>query len=268
MTNKEKVITPKKLYTSRIIKASALLADTKNLLRNWDETLSVTENLNNIRKENIFGKASRSRVEDILQAFRLRYLSSEAVIHSLVVLVKSDFPTEALNCILYFFSAQSDLLLHDTVTKALVARRNKGLLEVGPVYIRSVLTNWLKEGHMVSQWSEETVERVAQGLLATLRDFGILQGAVNKTIAPTHLPKEAFAFIAFYLWQIQPSGKLLLSNSEWQLFFLDPQLVERYLIEVHQSHLLEYHAAGSVIRIAFPAQTLEGYARALTERTY
>jgi hypothetical protein len=268
MSGKEKVVAPKKLYSSRIILASALLADTKTFLRYWDVTISAAKNLDNIRKENIFGKASRSRVEDILKIFRRRYLSSEAVIHSLVILAKSDFPAEALDCILYFFSAQSDLLLHDTVTEALVARRNKGLLEVGPTYIRSVLTDWLKEGHMVSQWSEETIERVAQGLLATLRDFGILQGAVNKTIAPTHLPKEAFAFIAFYLWQLQPSGKILLNNIEWQLFFLSPQLVEHYLIEAHQFHLLEYHAAGSVIRIAFPAQTLEGYARALTERTY
>ena len=172
MTNKEKVITPKKLYTSRIIKASALLADTKNLLRNWDETLSVTENLNNIRKENTFGKASRSRVEDILKIFRRRYLLSEAVTRSLVLLAKSDFPAEALGCILYFFTAQSDLLLHDTVTETLVTQRNKGLLDVSPAYICSVLNDWLKEGNMKSQWSDETIEHAAQGLLATLRDFG------------------------------------------------------------------------------------------------
>jgi len=33
------------VYTSKIIKAGALLADTKTMLAQWDENLSVSENL-------------------------------------------------------------------------------------------------------------------------------------------------------------------------------------------------------------------------------
>ena len=64
------------IYRTKIIKAGALLADTKTLLAHWDETCSVSENLDRFRRENIFGKASRSRVEDILAIFRQRYLGS------------------------------------------------------------------------------------------------------------------------------------------------------------------------------------------------
>lgn len=268
MSGIDKALSPKKLYTSRIIKASALLTDTRMLFRYWDETLSVPENLNRLRQENIFGKASRSRVEDILTIFHQRYLSSEAVMRSLVVLVRHGFPDEALERILYFFATQSDLLLHDTVTEALVSLRAQGKLDVSPTYIQSVLTEWINEGLMTSHWSAETVERVTQGLLTTLRDFGVLAGVVKKHLAPIHLPREAFAYITFYLWQQQPSGKRLLNNPEWQLFFLTRQMVERYLMEAHQFHLLEYHAAGSVIRITFPASTLEEYAYALTQRAH
>jgi hypothetical protein len=37
----------------------------------------VPENLDRIRRENVFAKASRSRVEDILAVFRQRYLRGE-----------------------------------------------------------------------------------------------------------------------------------------------------------------------------------------------
>ncbi|HEU5382012.1 MAG TPA: BrxA family protein, partial [Ktedonobacteraceae bacterium] len=104
MSNANKAISPEKVYTSRIIKASALLADTKLFLRAWDERQSVSENLSRIRKENIFGKASRSRVEDILTIFHQRYLSSDEVMRSLVVLVRYGFPDEALERIFYFFA--------------------------------------------------------------------------------------------------------------------------------------------------------------------
>ena len=67
-------------YSSKIIKAGALLADTKTLLAHWDISATVQANLIRIRHENLFGKASRSRVEDILAIFRQRYLVEDDVI--------------------------------------------------------------------------------------------------------------------------------------------------------------------------------------------
>ncbi len=61
---------PDTRYTSRIIKAGALLPDTKLLLKSWDEDVDVQANLDRVRQENLFGKASRSRIEDILLVFR------------------------------------------------------------------------------------------------------------------------------------------------------------------------------------------------------
>ena len=121
---------------------------------------------------------------------------------------------------------------------------------------------------MISAWSENTLVRATRELLSTLRDFGILQGAVNKRLAPIYLPVEAFAYLAFYLQQHQPSGERLLDDPEWQLFFLSRHAVEQFFLEAHQQHLLEYHAAGSIIRITFPAASIEEYAHALTQRAH
>lgn len=256
------------VYTSKIIKAGALLADTKTMLAQWDESLSVSENLNRFRRENIFGKASRSRIEDILIIFRQRFLTSESVTRSLVTFVHAGFPPEALDRILYFFAAQADLLLHDIVTEVLAHFHAVGKVDVTPLDIRTALTRWVSEGKMAGQWSENTLIRATRELLSTLRDFGVLQGANNKRLAPIYLPVEAFAYLAFYLQQHQPSGERLLDDPEWQLFFFSRHTVERFFLEAHQQHLLDYHAAGSIIRIAFPTTSLEEYAYALTQRSH
>jgi len=60
-------------YSSKIIKAGALLPDTKLLLLEWDEGLDVQSNLEKVRQDNLFGMAC-SRVEDILGVFKQRYL--------------------------------------------------------------------------------------------------------------------------------------------------------------------------------------------------
>jgi hypothetical protein len=53
-------------YSSKIIKAGALIGDTKTLLSHWHVDGSVEENIHRLQRNNVFGKASRSRVEDII----------------------------------------------------------------------------------------------------------------------------------------------------------------------------------------------------------
>jgi hypothetical protein len=122
------------------------------------------------------------------------------------------------------------------------------------------------EGKTTGHWSEPTITRIARGLLSALRDFGVLQGGINKKIAPSYLPVESFAYVMFYLKQNQPSGAQLIGLPDWKLFFLDKESVERFLFEAHQRELLEYHVAGSVTRLTFPAETLEEYANVLAQR--
>lgn len=253
-------------YSSKIIKAGALIGDTKTLLSHWDVSVSVAENIDRIQRDNVFGKASRSRVEDILAIFRQRYLAEEFVAKALVVLVRGKFPAAALERILYFHSARADLLLHDAVTEILVPMHAQGLVDINVQEFQRCLAKWVAEGKTTGHWSEPTITRIAQGLLSALRDYGVLQGAVNKKIAPSFLPTESFAYIVFYLKQHQPSGAKLLELSDWKLFFLSRESVERFLFEAHQRALLEYHVAGSVTRLTFPANTLEEYANVLAQR--
>ena len=255
-------------YTSKIIKAGALLADTKTLLSHWDVEVSVQENVNRMRRENVFGKASRSRVEDVLAIFRQRYLTETPVTKALVVLVQHRFLAASLDRMLYFHAARADRLLWDVVTELLLPRHARGITDIDVVEIEHALTTWVREGKTTGAWSDATIRRVTQGVLSALRDFGVLAGAVNKRIAPAYLPVTAFAYVLFYLKQHQPSGAKLIELPDWQLFFLSHEGVERFLVEAHQQHLLEYHAAGTVIRLTFPVHTLEEYAHVLAQTAY
>ena len=255
-------------YTSKIIKAGALLADTKTLLSHWDVGVSVQENLHRLHRENVFGKASRSRVEDVLAIFRQRYLTETPVTKALVVLVQHRFPAASLDRILYFHAARADRLLYDIVTELLLPLQARGITDIDVVEVEQTLTTWAREGKTTSSWSHSTIRRVTQGVLSALRDFGVLAGAVNKRIAPAYLPVAAFAYVMFYLKQHQPSGAKLIDLPDWKLFFLSHDGVERFLVEAHQQHLLEYHAAGTVIRLTFPVHTLEEYAHVLAQTAH
>lgn len=243
-----------------------MIADTRTLLAHWDLTASAEANIDRARRDNVFGKASRSRVEDILAIFRQRYLMEDSVTKALVTLVHGQLPAAALEKILYFHSARADPLLHDAVTEILIPMREQGFVDISMSRFQRSLTGWVGTGKTSGHWSEPTVVRISQGLASALRDFGVLQGRVHKRIAPVFLPHEAFAYIVFYLKQHQPSGAKLLELPDWRLFFLTRDDVERLLFEAHQRDFLEYHVAGSVSRLTFPASSLEEYAHVLAQR--
>jgi hypothetical protein len=259
---------PSAPFTSKIIKAGALLIDTKLLLAHWDLDADVASNLQRIQQENLFAKASRSRVADILAIFRQRYLGDPHLTAALVTLVHANTPTATLDPILYFQTLQSDALLREVVIQVLGPLLGRGQREVRVADVARWLRAQVADGKTQAPWSPETTERVAQGVLSTLRDFGILEGAANKRLHQFYLAPTAFAFIAFQLATKQRSGERLVHDPLWQLFFLSHGGMERLFFEAHQERLLEYHAAGRVIRIEFPTKTLEAYARALTERTH
>lgn len=253
-------------YTSKIIKAGALLADTRALFSLWDVTQSVQANLERIQGSNLLGKSSRARVEEVLAVFRQRYLGDPSTANALAILVQRGVTRQVLDQIFYFYAARADRLLRDAVVEFLAPRYWQGTVEVSPGDVQAFIQGLVRAGRTTGAWSELTVVRGARGLLATLRDFGILAGTARKRVAAVCLSPEAFAYVAFVLDQELRSGDRLLNSPEWGLFFLQPQMVERLFVEAQQRRLLEYHAAGRVIRIDFPASTIEDYAGALTQR--
>jgi len=255
-------------YTSRIIKASALIPDTKVLLGEWNLDQSVEENLTRARQENIFGKASRKRIEDILRIFRQRYFDDPDVGSMLVTLTQRGAPASWIDPLLYFFSAQNDRTLRGIVTEVIYPRQQAGFSDLSRDHVIRALRAWVAENKTAAAWSDPTQIRIAQGIMAALRDFGILAGAQRsprKRITPFYLPAPAFALTAMWLDQRQRSGNRVLHSDDWKLYFLPLAGVERFFIEAHQEHLLNYQAAGSIVRIDFPAQTLTEYAHALLE---
>ncbi len=118
------------------------------------------------------------------------------------------------------------------------------------------------------RWSQTVTAKVARGVLATLRDFGILEGTVKKRIAPVYLPVESFAYIAFALQQEGASGPHLVHHQDWLLFLFSPSVVEHMFLEADRHGLLHFQAAGKIVRIDFPVHSFEEMANVVAARAH
>ncbi len=257
---------PKHRYSSIIIKGTGLLDETRTLLSNWDSSLTIDENFERAQRDNIFAKISRKRTLQVLRILRRRYFTDVEVAQSLVTLEQKGLSKDSMTALLYFLTAQADPLLHDAVTDIVASYAAQGKREIEVDELSNALRVWVNDGRMTTRWNEKTLIRATNGILTTLRDFGILQGKANKRLAPSYLPVSACAFIAFLLLRKTGKPGETLHSSEWSLFLLSLHDVEKLFLEAHQRKFLTYHAAGSVIRVTFPEKSLEEYAHALAQR--
>jgi hypothetical protein len=254
-------------YSAKIVQASGLVADTRLLLAAWNPAQSVPQNVQHVMNENVLAKISRARLKKELAAFKQRYLQDAEVAAALAELVQRDVPGELLHPILYFLTMQADPLLGDCVVGLLAPRLAAGQRDISTAIVAAWLLEAVQAGKTVGLWSPSTVERVAHGLLATLRDFDIITGKAKKRLHRPYVATPAFAFIAFLLHRAGISGERLVTDGTWARFLLSRRDVEAHFVAADQEGLLHYHAAGRIVRVEFPTTSLMEYARVLAART-
>jgi len=254
-------------YNSKIIKVAAHITDAKTFLSEWNENISASENFNRFLEINIFGKPSRAATKNILAAFKERFVLDNEQDKALRRMAKVNVDPIIFDWILYYYTVQADDLLYDFVTKYLYDFQLQGNLSINTKIAQDYISNLSKEGKTTAVWSETVCNRVARNILTTLRDFRILEGKVKKTIKPPYLPTEAFVYIAYLIYQKNISGQKVINAEDWKLFLCSSNIVEHMFMDAHQKEYLTYYSAGSLVRIDFNYNNLEGLVDAIIERT-
>lgn len=235
------------LLTSRILKGGALLDDARRLVEVWDMDESAERNLHRIEASNLLAKPSRARAAVVLQrSLRPRLVDpGPHVIGTMKQLLPSPRAfTEA-----YYFEATRD----DALLAACAEDLLYGWFEAGRVGVDvNEVAAWLErlaDASLTPSWASNTRLEVARHLLAALRDFGVLTGAVRKEFSRAPLSIAGFAYVAFRLHESGASSRSLLASPVWRRWMLDEARVVELFHEAARNGLLRYSSAGSSVRV-------------------
>ncbi|NIM12890.1 MAG: DUF1819 family protein [Candidatus Aminicenantes bacterium] len=237
------------------------------LVQNWAEDASWNEQRKKIILENTLGKKTKKRIIHILNSiFYPRFLKGNPLDAWKLIrpLEDNNLSIEVLKPVYYWVSCRSDLVLYEYVLEEMFPKCKSLDLSVRMEETISWVKKKLEANNQ--EWSESVTERVAWGILAALRDFGILEGTKKKKVAPVYLPLEAFVYLAFTLYKLGSSGERLVNHPDWKLFLIDTMVVERLFLEAHQNKMLHYQSAGKIYRIEFPVNNWEGMADVISGR--
>jgi hypothetical protein len=238
-------------YDTRIIKGGALLDDTRRFLEAWNVQHGPAENLDHIRASGALGKRSRSRAAAVLAILRRRLVGAGEGVVATLRLLREDARAFREAC--YYEAAHSDPLLAAFAAEALFGWHQSGR---SPVTVADAVA-WLADAGRTPSWTEPTRARVGQGLLSALRDFGLLEGAVKKRIAPPRLSPRGFAYVAVRERGQHPSGRALLQAPVWRRYLLGAEDVRALFLEADRLKVLRFSEAGSAVRIDWLIAGLE-----------
>jgi hypothetical protein len=236
-----------------------LIEETYAAFQSWNIAGNLEDNLSRLVRENPFGAKSERWLREVTRTLSNRFRGLP--IQPLVLLAQAGCPLDVWKpCFLWHFGRR-DLLyylfgtdwLYSAYRSGIYALRTKDLVE----FVRRITTGRLKK---TTELSEYGAMRLARDLLMAAALFGLVEGSVTRTFSHRHLPVTSFLYIAQGIADTVGRGRVLIDSTDWRLFLLSPEDVERELHELHQFQKVSLEAAGSVVNLRLPAGSLDEYA--------
>jgi Putative inner membrane protein (DUF1819) len=227
----------------------------------WDQREDPAWNLDRIADENLLAKPSRARAEDVLRrVLRPRLVEpGPQVIAAMKELLLS--PRSFVEAY-YLEATRDDDLLAAFAEGPLFEWWGTGRVAVNVNEVVIWLADLAAQGN-APPWTDTIRIKVARGLLAALRDFGILTGTVRKEFAGRSLSIAGFAYVAFRLHETGASSRALLASPVWRRWLLDQGRVTELFHEAARNGLLRYSSAGSAVRVDWLQESLSEVVRAV-----
>jgi hypothetical protein len=238
----------------------AMIDETYAVFAAWDFARSKRENLDRLRDENFIGASSATWLRDVAKVLNRRF-EPDGRDRALVVLAKSGCDLEEWKPLLLWHITRDEFLVRDFLQNWLFPAYDSGAFRVRPEELHVYLQGIGKRGATTEHaWTEQTMKRVAAGLLKIAVDFGLLRGSVVKEFASFHLPERSFVYLLHALRDEKLSPSKVVGSPDWRMFLMRPGNVEHELLRLHQFRKLDYQVAGSLVQLSLPCTSSREYA--------
>lgn len=255
---------PTRRISTRLTRKGVLVEETRTALRHWDESLSVRDNVERLRRENPFGAPTEKWLNEITATLSARFDDSKTTA-VLVFLAKNVVDDALWHTALAWQAAETDELYYRFCVEWLFPMYEDGTLVLTSTqllpFVRKVTDGRLAKGSSLREYG---AKRAARDLLRMASDLGLLEGHQRKRFRSYHLEDRGFLFVLHSLRSRGMGAKQIVEARDWRVFLMSQSDVERELLRLHQYGQLEYQAAGSVVHLRLPHSSPLEYVRSLT----
>lgn len=235
-------------YSSSLTSKGALLSEAKTILQKLDGGLDVEQIRYAVFEEDILDRRTLGNREKVWREIIRRYLSGRSAQHraTMARFAASCATPAAVDLVLFYEFCQVDALLYDLTADCTYNLYQGARTAINAVDVNEWLSQQEPDHPEISGWSASTRNRVIRSYLATIRDFGLVQGTKIKEFHKLFVPREAFVYALYHQLDRGIRGKGLISSTDWRLFLLSQREVLFHLEEAAKGGFIHFRYAGDI----------------------
>jgi len=147
----------------------------------------------------------------------------------------------------YLYFSLRDRLTFDLVTDLVWSRWRSQSVVITVADVLEFLERASNAHPAVKKWRASTRTKLAQSILAGLRDFGVLRGIQRKQIQRPVISPEAVFHLLCVLLAEGLSGRAVLDAPDWHLFLWTEDDVAKALSDLSQRRWIRFEGAGRTV---------------------
>ncbi|WP_166386800.1 BrxA family protein [Polaribacter sp. 11A2H] len=213
----------KKEYNSNLLKGTGLIQEMLILIDAYDNSEPYLEFQERVVKDDLLSKSTENRVIDIVRnIFKDRFLGYEINIPEVLKEMREEYVSmSVLTQIFFLYTCRANRLLVDFIIEVYFKKLNNGYHDLKSSDPKDFIKVALSDGRINSSWSESTINKVSQHIIATLIDFELIER--NKTILKFRIFDLTANYLAHELHFRGVSDNNIWTHKDWSIFGLKPQ---------------------------------------------
>lgn len=180
-------------HSSALNKISGRLAEGREFIASYDISQSVPENIQNAYMNRWYGNASERKCNELTRHFNQRYIITPENLESLRLYVQ-ETSGEGFPWINHLYMLLNDPYYRWATAEFIADRYQSGFLDIPRSQFDQQLSKQLPDSVGTG-----SLARYGQNLLTAIRDNGLLQGTMKKTIVSPAISVKTMAFMLYSL---------------------------------------------------------------------
>lgn len=233
----------------KIAHHSSYLDETKTLLREYAECQSHSELKRRVVEENLLKKDTDYYRKNILREVTRRYIpdTDSYTETQLIYLLSTVSRDDIVDWCLYYEFSQ-DPFIKFVTREYLYPEYDHGTLTIRSEDIFEFLQSVKNEHPGLSERTDGTIDEAATKYLASMKNFGLLEGRQEKEFAPIYIPNEPIAYVTYRLFDEVDAGTAVIEHEDWELLFMTEEDVRRRMRDISPTYVT-YEKRGSTERL-------------------
>lgn len=237
-------------FSSRNTSKGALLNESFAVFKLLGERdCSIPEVRHLALRGQMFPRASFENRQRIWDSLHHRYLAPDVkwIFKSLAAATTAGVGSPDFVSLAFLHFALRDHLTFSLVTKLFWERWCARSLTISVSDVLEFLEREASDNLAVKKWSPSTRTKLAQSILAALRDFGVLRGIYNKQLQRPQVSSETVFQLLCVLLAEGNHGRAVVEAPDWHLFLWSEDDAAKALADLAQRRWIRFERGGRTV---------------------